>query len=390
MESQTVELRREELYERVWSMPMQRLSKEFGLSDVGLAKLCRRHQIPVPGRGYWRRLETGHQSDRPPLPARNETVHRMEIIRFFLRQNDANDGSSGLATSQNAQVQQLFKVLISDDRPISHRFAVRAKRLLSPAREDERGILIPEYGIFCPLKVSAKALPRALRLLDALLFALEQSSISLHWPDGKAEHLGVVVLDQNMSFSISEIVRQKPRVPETKKVKDDWFRPRKWDYDASGQLRLSIDNLYTINARHTWKDGKRQRVEDCLGQFIGGLAVLARMLKKQADQREREHRELLERCRCHEEERQRQADYFGKVEVLKKLATTWHECNLIREFVDKLILESLKHRHSDQEMIDIWAVVALANHYVRSADPIRHLPRCLKEFEQTRSPGARF
>jgi len=27
--------------------------REFGLSDVGLAKLRRRHEIPVPSRGYW-------------------------------------------------------------------------------------------------------------------------------------------------------------------------------------------------------------------------------------------------------------------------------------------------------------------------------------------------
>ncbi len=31
---------REELYERVWSTPMHKLAKEFGYSDVGLAKLC--------------------------------------------------------------------------------------------------------------------------------------------------------------------------------------------------------------------------------------------------------------------------------------------------------------------------------------------------------------
>jgi hypothetical protein len=30
---------REELYERVWTTPMHRLAKEFGYSDVGLAKV---------------------------------------------------------------------------------------------------------------------------------------------------------------------------------------------------------------------------------------------------------------------------------------------------------------------------------------------------------------
>ena len=47
--SQTrIRLTRAELYEKVWATPMRTLAKEFGMSDVGLAKVCRRHDIPVP------------------------------------------------------------------------------------------------------------------------------------------------------------------------------------------------------------------------------------------------------------------------------------------------------------------------------------------------------
>ena len=42
---------RTELYERVWAEPIRKLSKEYGLSDVGLAKVCRRYDIPIPPRG---------------------------------------------------------------------------------------------------------------------------------------------------------------------------------------------------------------------------------------------------------------------------------------------------------------------------------------------------
>jgi hypothetical protein len=40
-------LSRKELYDKVWSVPIQTLSKELGLSDVGLAKVCQRYGIPV-------------------------------------------------------------------------------------------------------------------------------------------------------------------------------------------------------------------------------------------------------------------------------------------------------------------------------------------------------
>lgn len=43
---------RVELFELVWSKPMTHLSKELGLSDVGLRKICVKYGIPLPARGY--------------------------------------------------------------------------------------------------------------------------------------------------------------------------------------------------------------------------------------------------------------------------------------------------------------------------------------------------
>ena len=48
----TIRLTREQLYELVWSEAMQRLAKQIGISDVAIAKHCRRMDIPVPERGY--------------------------------------------------------------------------------------------------------------------------------------------------------------------------------------------------------------------------------------------------------------------------------------------------------------------------------------------------
>jgi hypothetical protein len=50
---------REELYDRVWSTLMIQLATEFGISDVGLAKICKRLNVPVPHRGYHIRLCNG-------------------------------------------------------------------------------------------------------------------------------------------------------------------------------------------------------------------------------------------------------------------------------------------------------------------------------------------
>ncbi len=55
---------REELYEQVWSAPMQTLALGYGLSDVGLAKTCKRMVILFPGvdTGRRRRLASASSS----------------------------------------------------------------------------------------------------------------------------------------------------------------------------------------------------------------------------------------------------------------------------------------------------------------------------------------
>ena len=46
-----MQISRRDLYNRVWSTPMSKLARELDISDVGLAKACRRHNIPRPPRG---------------------------------------------------------------------------------------------------------------------------------------------------------------------------------------------------------------------------------------------------------------------------------------------------------------------------------------------------
>jgi hypothetical protein len=62
-------LTREELYRRVWQTPMYRLAAEFGITGRGLAKICARHGIPVPWRGWWARKAAGQRVAVLQLPA---------------------------------------------------------------------------------------------------------------------------------------------------------------------------------------------------------------------------------------------------------------------------------------------------------------------------------
>ena len=62
-------LDRSTLFERVWTVPVETLAQEWGLSGRGLAKACKRFRIPVPPRGYWARVAAGQRPSRPQLPS---------------------------------------------------------------------------------------------------------------------------------------------------------------------------------------------------------------------------------------------------------------------------------------------------------------------------------
>jgi hypothetical protein len=79
MHGTRIRLIRAELYEKVWTTPMRTLAEEFNLSDVGLAKICRKHDIPLPPVGYWRQKETGHELPRPPLHPANNGAETLDI-----------------------------------------------------------------------------------------------------------------------------------------------------------------------------------------------------------------------------------------------------------------------------------------------------------------------
>ena len=83
---------REELYELVWSMPMTRASKQLGVSDVMLGRVCRERRVPRPPQGYWAPLlseKKRSQFIKPPLPVHPISTHTFHdfLLEQQARQN---------------------------------------------------------------------------------------------------------------------------------------------------------------------------------------------------------------------------------------------------------------------------------------------------------------
>jgi len=75
-------MKRSQLYALIWAEPMRRVAPRLGLSDVGLSKLCRRNNIPVPPRGYWAKVRAGK---KPATIQLSKTAQDAEIaeLRVF-------------------------------------------------------------------------------------------------------------------------------------------------------------------------------------------------------------------------------------------------------------------------------------------------------------------
>ena len=112
-----IELRRSELYQRVWETPMVKLAPELGLSDVGLAKLCRRWDIPVPERGYWAKRQAG----KPVSPQALPDPERDPTIALYRRPKEERSA----AKASEAQ-------LVGPRRPLPGGAVVVADRLEHP------------------------------------------------------------------------------------------------------------------------------------------------------------------------------------------------------------------------------------------------------------------
>jgi len=75
-------LTRAELYDLVWGEPVETVARRYKLSGNGLAKICNKHRIPLPPRGYWAKVQHGQKPRRVSLrPAKtpdDETVRITE------------------------------------------------------------------------------------------------------------------------------------------------------------------------------------------------------------------------------------------------------------------------------------------------------------------------
>ncbi len=358
-----IRIEREELFKQVWNKSMVQLAKDYGISDVGLRKICKRLDVPTPPQGYWARK---YRKGPPKLPPTQGPTYHDLVIDLSEPEPPPKpehlDSRSAKLIAYEQKQQNKVKIKKKLGNP--HRLATMTKRQLAEAEPDRYNRLCSWWKDGMGVSVCKESVNRTLLILDAVINAMEKRGYSVKSTEGKGE---VTILDEKISFAISEKVsRYEPKISPEEKVKNPYKYYDRYAYKSTGTLALSIW-LGSYSAWRTWQDSRKRTVEECLQDFMIGLIEAAEATKRSRLEKQlREERWRIERENEYARQRQ-EGQEKAQREELDQFVTNWHKAKRIREF-----LSAVEEQRSPIEASsELAGWIIWVSNYADVLDPIR-------------------
>jgi hypothetical protein len=339
MDNETVFLKREALYKMVWSEPVSKLARGYGLSDRGLGKICQRLEIPVPGRGYWQMKKKGLKMPVPPL----RPTKKLNTTGAYINRTSKPrmDGEQDHETCDLITAEKLpeNKITVPPSLDSPHSLIAMTQRSLIGAKIDDRGLKQPRARGCLDIRVGQDSIDRAILIMDTLVKALETRGVDISVAKEPPFSTSVSVMGEVIKFALNEghncTERKLTAAQMKEKEKHPWmYSTQEYDYSPNGILLLKIKNVDVMNTRKTWSDGRRQRLEDCLNSFVGGLVKAAIAIKHLRTERERRELKWQEERRQWEESERIRREEEEKMKALDREVASWHRSQQIRTYID--------------------------------------------------------
>ena len=385
MSSNERRLTRRELYNLVWSVPITRLSKKYGLSDVGFAKICKKYKIPRPPRGYWARIASGQKLKKTPLPP------GLSERTIELPSNPSSKYKEKVTVEALEENPFHTPITIPETLRGAHSLVSHSAGILKSTDTDHLGLLTPPKGQCLDINVSKKSLRRALLIMDGLIKALEGAGYEVFLT---AESTEVRLLDVTLKISMGEEMMTIHKEPK-KHGLDGYYQFGHSRFDTervpSGNLCLTIDEHFwrwSDHYRKNWRDTKKKRLEDQLHNFAKGLFSTAAKKKayvQEEEEKQRKMRELeiqrQERERIRAEKIEQQNQEQQRVSRLLANAENWKQSLLLRQYITEV-----ERRLEDGETIGVpegnmeeW--LSWAHQQAHRLDPFSENPPSILEEE---------
>ena len=327
MEDNSIKLTREELYERVWSNPTTKLAKEFGMSDVALGKICKKLDIPKPYPGYWQQLAAGRRVHKEPLPPIKQGVPaatyiypRRDIAPFQPENPEVLTQLEQLSLPANS-------ITVAETLHNAHPLVRQTKQILEKSKPDDYGMLCWSWNQRClNMRVSKAELHRALRIMDALLKALEARSYSAAVSKEGAAATHILIGAEKVKVRLLEKTHRGERELTAEEKRNPAHAiSNRWVYSPSGKLTFEIDE-YCDGCQKQWIDKSQKPLENQLNEVLGGLILTGEALRLKRIKHEEEQRRQREQERRRIEDQERR--YY-----LDQHHEAWSQSQGLREFL---------------------------------------------------------
>lgn len=183
------------------------------------------------------------------------------------------------------------------------------------------------------LSVTAATRDRGLRILEALCRAFKQRGWPLTTRQENRRTSQIEVHGVTVAFSLEERLHRQERAtpkPLGRLLRPTLFEER-YEYVPTGELVLKA--WHDTGSKHKWSDGKRERVEGKLNDFmLKAVCIADSVIRWQEERviRERERREA-EIARWKEEQLRQEEEH--RIEGLTLLANSWRAAEDLRGFL---------------------------------------------------------
>jgi hypothetical protein len=348
---------RAELYELVWSKPMQKLAEELGISDVGLSKVCTRNEIPTPPRGYWARVEAGQKVRRPPLL---KPVGRISAkIKISGAMTGLPEPAREILAKSKAEkkIKDATPPVINADFDNLHP-TLRATWKILRARKCEPDGAVHAVGEgLCGVIVGPESVQRVTLFLDALFKLLDKDGFN---PEATGEAMRITQEKDHATFVVIERTKREKHEPSATEIaaeerrirrRDQYFRdPNRStfgeenlfiraypDHDTvyTGQLVFKIEG-YWDPIRRSWGDGKTQTLESMLNDIAAGLKAFLALQKVRREEREEKERLRQALVARHDLSKKRKERDKNRQSFLQLVIEQQNEASHLRQCLSRL------------------------------------------------------
>lgn len=367
----TLRYERAKLYEEVWAEAVTTVAKRYGISDVALRKICRKLAVPLPPLGYWARVAAGRKPPTPPLPRYSGPA---EIVtERYVSDEPVEPDPAHLVARREFEAQPENRIVVSETLDMPHPLIAATERAFRKPKRPNLGNQPMTERRALDISVSEASLPRALRIMDALVKALIARGLPLRIePDGKRRTC-LTLQGQVLAIRLVENTARTEREPtkeERQKIKKygHTYLPDRYSYQPTGALKLGIfghNELQKVVA-----DGKHQRVEQFLNEFVVKLEAEAVRRKRHEEHLERQRLHWEEQARRRREREEKQRKEMERLKALEEEVNSWKRAEDIRAYVAAVEANVRREDGTIELNSELGKWIAWARHKADWIDPI--------------------